>query len=219
VAYTADINIVVKGQAAVNSLQKSLIEVGEKLDELAKKRIGPAATLETFNKQLREARSRLDEVVAGTSNETAAIKNYVTALGNANAASERQNRLISDEIKVREAATGQLEKLIARQQDFIARTDAAAQAAPKEEKKADGFSDPLTTGMFKLGSIPADAVGGSHIDVGTTLMNALNALKPDQVKAMTDDTRKLMETQKSLMGMLTTMKPMMSEGKQMMETS
>lgn len=96
--------------------------------------------------------------------------------------------------------------------------NAAAEAAPKEEKKADGFADPLTSGMFKLGSIPADAVGGSHIDVGTTLMNALNALKPDQVKAMTDDTRKLMETQKSLMGMLTTMKPMMSEGKQMMET-
>ena len=131
-AYTADINIVVKGQAAVNSLQKSLIAVGEKLDDLAKKRIGPAATLETFNKQLREARSRLDEVVAGTTNETAAIKNYVTALGNANAASERQNRLINDEIKAREAATGQLEKLIARQQDFIVRTDAAAQAAHRQ---------------------------------------------------------------------------------------
>jgi hypothetical protein len=72
--------------------------------------------------------------------------------------------------------------------------------------------------MFKLGSIPSDAVGGAHIDVGTTLMNALNSLKPDQVKAMTDDTRKLMETQKSLMGMLTNMKPMIQDGKQLMET-
>jgi hypothetical protein len=81
-----------------------------------------------------------------------------------------------------------------------------------------GFSDKGTSGMFKLGSIPADAVGGAHIDVGTTLMNALNSLKPDQVKAMTDDTRKLMETQKSLMGMLTTMKPMIQDGKQLMET-
>ncbi len=81
-----------------------------------------------------------------------------------------------------------------------------------------GFSDKGTAGMFKLGSIPADAVGGAHIDVGTTLMNALNSLKPDQVKAMTDDTRKLMETQKSLMGMLTTMKPMIQDGKQLMET-
>jgi hypothetical protein len=83
---------------------------------------------------------------------------------------------------------------------------------------AAGFADKNTDGMFKLGSIPAEAVGGAHIDVGTTLMNALNALKPDQVKAMTDDTRKLMETQKSLMGMLTTMKPMIQDGRQLMET-
>jgi hypothetical protein len=81
-----------------------------------------------------------------------------------------------------------------------------------------GFSDKGTSGMFKLGSIPADAVGGAHIDIGSTLMNALNSLKPDQVKAMTDDTRKLMETQKSLMGMLTSMKPMIHDGKQLMET-
>ena len=90
----------------------------------------------------------------------------------------------------------------------------AAAATPQTS----GFSDKGTAGMFKLGSIPADAVGGAHIDIGSTLMNALNSLKPDQVKAMTEDTRKLMETQKSLMGMLTTMKPMISDGKQLMET-
>ena len=80
-----------------------------------------------------------------------------------------------------------------------------------------GFADPQTDGMFKLGSIPPDAIGGAHIDVGTTLMNAMNALKPDQVKAMTEDTRKLLETQKSLMGMLQDMKPMLQDGKSLME--
>ncbi len=92
---------------------------------------------------------------------------------------------------------------------------------PTQEPQAkveSGFTDPSTSGMFKLGSIPADVVGGSHIDIGTTMMNALNSLKPDQIKAMTEDTRKLMETQKSLMGMLTTMKPMISDGRQLMET-
>lgn len=92
------------------------------------------------------------------------------------------------------------------------------QAATPSTAQTSGFSDQSTAGMFKLGSIPADAVGGAHIDVGTTLMNALNSLKPDQVKAMTEDTRKLMETQKSLMGMLSTMKPMITDGKQLMET-
>jgi hypothetical protein len=89
---------------------------------------------------------------------------------------------------------------------------------PEPTVSKDGFSDKATDGMFKLGSIPADVVGGAHIDVGTTLMNALNSLKPDQVKAMTDDTRKLLETQKSLMGMLGTMKPMIQDGKQLMDT-
>lgn len=81
-----------------------------------------------------------------------------------------------------------------------------------------GFTDPKSDGMFKLGSIPSDVAGGPHIDVGTTLMNALNSLKPDQVKQMTDDTRKLMETQKSLMSMLQTMKPMIQDGREMMST-
>jgi hypothetical protein len=48
-------------------------------------------------------------------------------------------------------------------------------------------------------------------------MNALNALKPDQIKAMTEDTRKLIDTQKNLMSMLGTMKPMLQDGKEMMQ--
>ena len=84
--------------------------------------------------------------------------------------------------------------------------------------QSSGFTDKLTDGMFKLGVVPADAVGGSHIDIGTTLMNALNSMKPDQIKSMTEDTRKLMETQKDLMGMLSSVKPMLQDGKQLMST-
>jgi len=73
-------------------------------------------------------------------------------------------------------------------------------------------------GLFKLGKIPTDEKGGHHIDVGTTVINAINSLKPDQIKAMTMDTKQLIETQKSLMGMLQTFQPMVNEGKQMMET-
>jgi hypothetical protein len=74
------------------------------------------------------------------------------------------------------------------------------------------------TALFRLGSIPTDSGDGPHIDASSTLMNALNALKPDQIKGMTEDTRKLMETQQNLMGMLQSMKPMLQDGKKMMET-
>ena len=50
------------------------------------------------------------------------------------------------------------------------------------------------------------------------MLNALNALQPDQVKKMSEDTQKLIDTQKSLMMMLGTMKPMLSDGKQLIDT-
>jgi hypothetical protein len=71
-------------------------------------------------------------------------------------------------------------------------------------------------GMFKLGELPSDAKGGPHIDAGTTIMRSLGALNPNQISALTEDTRKLLDTQKSLMGMLTSMKPMLSDGQNLL---
>ena len=71
---------------------------------------------------------------------------------------------------------------------------------------------------FKLGEIPSQVKNGPHIDAGSTLIQAIKGLNPDQINAMTKDTQQLIETQKSLMGMLGTMKPMLNDGKQLMET-
>ena len=82
-----------------------------------------------------------------------------------------------------------------------------------------GFKDKKEPeGLFKLGAFPTEEKGGFHIDQGTTVLNALNALKPDEVKKMSEDTQKLIDTQKSLMMMLGTMKPMLNDGRQLMET-
>jgi hypothetical protein len=86
-----------------------------------------------------------------------------------------------------------------------------------EAKDIAGFADKANTdGLFKLGELPSEAKDGNYIDVGTTIMRSLSALKPDQLNQMTADTRTLLETQKSLMGMLTTMKPMLSDGQQLL---
>jgi hypothetical protein len=75
--------------------------------------------------------------------------------------------------------------------------------------------------MFELGKkykMPGEADDSEfHLDAGTTFMNAYKALKPDQVAAMTKDTQELMETQKQLMSTLQTLKPLITDGKQMME--
>lgn len=56
-----------------------------------------------------------------------------------------------------------------------------------------------------------------HLDAGTTFLNAYKSLKPEQITAMTKDTQELMETQKQLMSTLHTLKPLITDGKQMME--
>lgn len=100
-------------------------------------------------------------------------------------------------------------------------TSAVSKPAPvsvTEPVKA-GFQDAKEPeGLFKLGSIPTESKTGPHIDQGTTVLNALNALNPDQVKRMSEDTQKLIDTQKSLMSMLGTMKPMLADGKQLIDT-
>jgi hypothetical protein len=60
--------------------------------------------------------------------------------------------------------------------------------------------------------------GGHHMDVGTTFMNAYKKLKPDQIKNLTTDTQKLIMVQKDLMANLNNLKPLVSDGKEIMKT-
>jgi hypothetical protein len=89
----------------------------------------------------------------------------------------------------------------------------------KDEKPAPVLSEKEEMPTpFKLGEIPSQVKNGPHIDAASTLVKAINSLNPDQIKAMSKDTQQLIETQKSLMGMLGSMKPMLNDGKELMDT-
>jgi hypothetical protein len=49
-------------------------------------------------------------------------------------------------------------------------------------------------------------------------MKAMNSLDPSVISSMTTDTKKLLETQKSLMGMLGQMRPILADGKELLST-
>jgi hypothetical protein len=87
----------------------------------------------------------------------------------------------------------------------------ATASALSSGSEAAPLNDAQSKGQFKLGQVPKEEKGGYFVDQGTTLMNALNGLKPEQINAMTSDTKQLLETQKSLMGMLDSLAPMMKE--------
>jgi len=73
--------------------------------------------------------------------------------------------------------------------------------------------------LGKKYKIPSEADDEDyHLDAGTTFLNAYKSLKPDQISAMTKDTQELINTQKQLMSTLSTLKPLITDGKQMMDT-
>ena len=113
--------------------------------------------------------------------------------------------------------------------------------AEEQEEKAEGFeeSEPRPRPLRQKGGKKAAPNNGErgeffelgkkykgpseeddsdfHLDAGTTFMNAYKSLKPEQIAAMTKDTQELMQTQRQLMSTLSTLKPLIQDGKQMMD--
>ena len=90
---------------------------------------------------------------------------------------------------------------------------------PEEKPESvSNFANGGTPGLFKLGEMPSEEKDGPHVDVGSTLMKAMSALQPDQIKAMTTDTQALLQTQQNLMGMLQSMQPILKDGRKLLDT-
>lgn len=95
-------------------------------------------------------------------------------------------------------------------------------AAPKKRKaKAAPPNNGERAEFFQLGKkykMPNENDDKEyHLDAGTTFLNAYKSMKPDQIAAMTKDTQELLQTQKQLMSTLSTLKPLIQDGKQMMD--
>lgn len=98
-------------------------------------------------------------------------------------------------------------------------TSAVSDAKKKSDQEiATEEFQSATNGLFKVGKMPSENMDGPTLDSGSTLMKAMESFKPEQMNAMTDDTKKLLETQKSLMGMLTQMRPVLADGKELLQT-
>ena len=112
------------------------------------------------------------------------------------------------------------------EEDEDSATEGFESGPSKKKKKSKKVAPPPDNGSraeaLELGkkyNMPSeDDDEDYHLDAGTTFMNAYKSLKPDQISAMTKDTQELIATQKQLMSTLTTLKPLITDGKQMMDT-
>lgn len=97
-AYRADIEIGVRGIKQLQDTAKQIDLLGKGVDGINKRFAGGIQSLNAYNANLAKAAATLNKVNAGTIAETEAIRQYVTALGQANAARDRQNKLINQQI-------------------------------------------------------------------------------------------------------------------------
>jgi hypothetical protein len=100
--------------------------------------------------------------------------------------------------------------------------DEEEEPAPEKKKKAPPPDNGDRAEFLELGKkykIPSEKDDKEfHLDAGSTFLNAYKSLKPDQLASMTKDTQDLMQTQKQLMSTLQTLKPLIMDGKEMMNT-
>ena len=100
-AYTAEINIAIKGAAQLNAVIKKVGEAETAINRINnawQNAVSGPRGLNAFNQQLSKAKELLNQAQIGTEAETKAVQAYVAALNAANAARDRQNRLIQQQI-------------------------------------------------------------------------------------------------------------------------
>jgi len=101
--------------------------------------------------------------------------------------------------------------------------DAITSAPPKKngKKQPDIEKEEFqsaTNELFKLGKMPSEHKEGPLLDAGQTVMKAMSSLDPNTISSMTADTKKLLETQKGLMSMLNQMRPVLANGRELLQT-
>ncbi len=103
-AYRADIEIGVKGIQQLQAITKQINTLSTGVDGVNKRLAGASQSLNAYNANLAKAAATLNKVNAGTVAEADAVRQYVQALGQANAARDRQNRLIQQQISLQRKA-------------------------------------------------------------------------------------------------------------------
>ena len=99
--YNVDIVVGIKGRQQLDKLTKgieSTLKSVTRLNESAKKFNKVTQSVNSYSTALQKANIALNGAVLGSQNETFAVRQFVNALGLANAARERQNKLIQEQI-------------------------------------------------------------------------------------------------------------------------
>ena len=191
-AYRADIEIGVKGTRQLEQLRSEINKTSvaaQSLIDVTGTRGGLVQNIENYQGLLNKAANSLSTVTAGTQAETKAIKEYVTILGQSNAARQRQEILINTEITQRQALAsinrvanagvlGTKSQVSTRLEEFL-RNKQSAQIARDTNAAALAREKTLAGGQYGLDVLPAGKTlspGGNTLTAQKQYRDLLNEL-------------------------------------------
>lgn len=101
-------------------------------------------------------------------------------------------------------------------------TQQKTEQTPEVENSSSSESDTTVAvgggGIMGFDDDDDNDVNENYVDIGSSFLEAYKTLKPQQIEAMTNDTKELLSTQKSLVQAMESLTPVVSEGKKMLET-
>lgn len=162
-AYRADIEIGVRGVQQLQALTKQINTLSTGVDGVNKRLAGATQSLNAYNSNLAKAAATLNKVNAGTLAERDAVQQYVVALGQANAARDRQNRLIQEQIALQRKAVATSNAGFGVQGPALPPGRTPASKGGGSGRTSGAISSAIIGGGFPLlfGQGPAAAAGGA----------------------------------------------------------
>jgi len=180
VAYKTEIQIGVKGTTQLDKLRQQVTSLNKKVNEIDASFGRGVQSVKRYEETLQKAADTLRKAKMATDDEQRAVKQYVTALNNANAAQQRQNNLIQQEITRRGQATQALRAYNAelakpRQPGSMA----GSYLRPQQARGTTQFPGPIGPGPASqipfgpIGGPSSSVLGGQSMPVDERISRAL----------------------------------------------
>ena len=156
-SYRADIEIGVRGLRQLQAAKKEIETLAAGVDSVNARLKGAVQSINAYDANLAKASATLNKVNAGTIAERDAIRQYVQALGAANAARDRQNKLIQQQIALQRKAVATADAGFGVQGPAL-----PTRAAQSKGRGSEALSNAIIGGAFPLlfGQGIGSAVGG-----------------------------------------------------------
>ena len=159
--YNVDIVVGLKGEKKLNSLSREInktLKASESLQKVFSRQGKLTQSVNSYSDSLVRAKRSLDMAIMGTVGEAKAVREFAQALGAANSARERQNKLIQDQIELNQRNANNFARFSKSASSFAIANDPVSKSIRRNQRNQTrranagnrfrGQSSPLTSPIF-----------------------------------------------------------------------